>query len=87
MPEEGLSVHLRGYCWVTVFKFVTKQSRIDYIVTNNENPTRAQMRAVTEARCSVELYHREIKETCAMERCQARMSRAKRNHIFLTIVA
>ena len=62
--EEGISVHLRGYGLVTVLKFLTKQGRIHYITMNNENPIRAQMRAVTEARCSVELYHREIKQTC-----------------------
>ena len=29
IPEEGLSVDLRGYGWVTVFKFVAKNDRID----------------------------------------------------------
>ena len=29
IPEEGLSVDLRGYGWVTVFKFVAKNGRID----------------------------------------------------------
>ena len=29
IPEEGLKVHLRGYGWVTVFKFVAKNGRID----------------------------------------------------------
>ncbi|AWK13514.1 hypothetical protein SK355_06015 [Candidatus Fukatsuia symbiotica] len=66
IPEEGLSVHLRGDGWVTVFKFVTKHGRIDYVATNKENPTREQMKAVTEARWSVEVYHREIKQTCGI---------------------
>ncbi len=34
IPEEGLVVHLRGYGWVTVFKFVAKNGRIDYVTTN-----------------------------------------------------
>lgn len=38
IPEEGLSVHLRGYGWVTVFKFVAKHGRIDYVTTNKETP-------------------------------------------------
>ncbi|MEA9444184.1 transposase (plasmid) [Candidatus Fukatsuia symbiotica] len=87
IPEEGLSVHLRGDGWVTVFKFVTKHGRIDYVATNKENPTREQMKAVTEARWSVEVYHREIKQTCGIERCQARTGRAQRNHIFLAMAA
>jgi hypothetical protein len=40
-----------------------------------------------QARWSVEVYHREIKQTCGIERCQARTGRAQRNHIFLAIAA
>jgi hypothetical protein len=87
IPEEGLSVHLRGYGWITVFKFVAKNGRIDYVATNIENPTREQVKCITEARWSVEVYHREIKQTCGIERCQARTGRAQKNHIFLAISA
>ncbi|WP_342221080.1 IS701 family transposase [Candidatus Fukatsuia endosymbiont of Tuberolachnus salignus] len=76
IPEEGLSVHLRGDGWVTVFKFVAKHGCIDYVATNQETPTRRQISAVTEARRSVEVYHREITQTCGIERCQARTGRA-----------
>ncbi len=87
IPEEGLSVHLRGYGWITVFRFVAKNGRTDYVATNREDPTRAQVKAVTDARWSVEVYHREVKQTCGIERCQARTGRAQRNHIFLAIAA
>jgi len=39
------------------------------------------------ARWSIEVYHRELKQTCGMERCQARSGRAQRNHIFMAISA
>lgn len=87
IPEEGLSVHLRGYGWITVFKFEAKNGRIDYVSTNMENPTREQVKRITDARWSVEVYHREIKQTCGIERCQARTGRAQRNPIFLAIAA
>lgn len=87
IPEEGLSVHLRGYGWVTVFKLVAKNGRIDFVTTNMENPTLQQVMDVVKARWSVEVYHREIKQTCGIERCQARTGRAQRNHIFLAIAA
>lgn len=87
IPEEGLLVHLRGYGWVTVFKFVAKNGRIDYVTTNMDNPTREQVEAIMKARWSIEVYHREIKQTCGIERCQARTGRAQRNHIFLAISA
>nr|WP_222703384.1 hypothetical protein [Candidatus Arsenophonus triatominarum] len=32
--EEGTLIHLRGYGWVTVFKFIAKNGRIDYLVTS-----------------------------------------------------
>jgi Transposase DDE domain len=87
IPEEGLMVHLRGYGWVTVFKFVAKNGRIDYVTTNKENPNREWIKSITDARWSVEVYHREIKQTCGIEHCQARTGRAQRNHIFLAVAA
>ena len=87
IPDDGLSVHLRGYGWVTVFKFVAKNGRIDYVTTNMENPTRDDMTAIIQARWSIEVYHRELKQTCGIERCQARTGRAQRNHICLAILA
>jgi len=72
---------------VTVFKFVAKNSRIDYVTTNRENPTREQVKHTMEARWSIEVYHRELKQTCGIERCQARTGRAQRNHIFIAISA
>lgn len=87
IPDEGLKVHLRGYGWITVFRFVAKNGRTDYIGTNMEFPTRDQVAAIVKARWSIEIYHRELKQTCGIERCQARTSRAQRNHIFLAIAA
>jgi SRSO17 transposase len=86
-PEEGLSVHLRGYGWVTVFKFVSKNGRIDYVTTNISNPTRDDVEKIMKIRWSIEVFHREVKQTCGIERCQARTGRAQRNHIFLAIAA
>jgi len=87
IPDEGLRIHLRGYGWVTVFKFVAKNGRVDYITTNMSNPTREQIEKIVEARWSIEVYHRELKQTCGIERCQARTGRAQRNHICLAVFA
>lgn len=87
IPDEGLKIHLRGYGWVTVFKFVAKNGRIDYITTNLENPTREQVEKIVKSRWSIEVYHRELKQTCGIERCQARTGRAQRNHICLAVFA
>jgi hypothetical protein len=87
IPDGGLSVHLRGYGWVTVFKFEAKNGRIDYITTNMKEPTRDAVDGIMKARWSIEVYHRELKQTCGIERCQARTGRAQRNHICLAIKA
>jgi len=87
IPDEGLKMHLRGYGWITVFRFVAKNGRTDYIGTNMELPTRDQIEAIAKARWFIEVYHRELKQTCGIERCQARTSRSQRNHIFLAIAA
>lgn len=87
IPEEGLKVHLRGYGWITVFKFVAKNGRIDYLATNMENPTRSEIEKIMKERWSVEVYHRELKQTCGIQRCQSRSGRSQRNHICLSILA
>lgn len=87
IPDEGLRIHLRGYGWVKVFKFVAKNGCIDYITTKMANPTREQIKKIVEARWFIEVYHRELKQTCGIERCQARTGRAQRNHICLAVFA
>src|SRR3989338_1567519 len=77
----------RGYGPITVYRFVAKNGRTDYVGTNMENPTREKVEHLVKMRWSVEVYHRELKQTCGIERCQARTGRAQRNHIFLAIIA
>jgi Transposase DDE domain len=87
IPDEGLKIHLRGYGWITVFRFVAKNGRTDYIGTNMDNPSRDRIEMIMKARWKIEVYHRELKQTCGLERCQSRTGRAQRNHIFLSISA
>lgn len=61
---------------------MAKNGRTDYIGTNMESLTRDQVKNITKAHWSIEIYHR-----CGIERCQARTSRAQRNHISLSIAA
>lgn len=87
IPDEGCQVHLRGYGWISIFKFVAKNGRIDYVATNKENPSREAIKDIIAARWSIEVYHRELKQTCGIERCQARHGRSQRNHIYMSIMA
>ena len=86
IPDEGLKIHLRGYDWITVFRFVAKNGRTDYIGTNMEDSTKEIIQQHMKARWSIEVYYRELKQTCGIERCQSRSGRAQRNHIFLSVM-
>ncbi|EKD24604.1 MAG: hypothetical protein ACD_80C00193G0001 [uncultured bacterium (gcode 4)] len=86
IPDEGLRVHLRGYGWITVFRFVSSNRRTDYIGTNIPNPTKEQIIVLVRKRWEIEVFHRELKQTCGLEHCQARTSRAQRNHIVLSVL-
>ena len=52
-----------------------------------ENPTLDRIKEIMKARWSIEVYHRELKQTCGIKRCQSRTGRAQRNHICLAIQA
>ena len=45
IPDAGLTVHLKGYGWVKVFRFVGKNGRTDYIGTSRLDLTREQVKA------------------------------------------
>jgi hypothetical protein len=86
IPKSGLRVHLRGYGWIHVFKFVSKNGRLDFIGTSLEHPTEEKVSKLVRMRWEIEVYHRELKQTCGLELCQARTGRAQRNHIGLSIL-
>lgn len=86
IPEQGLKVHLRGYGWITVYRFVAINGRTDYIGTNMDNPTREKVLSLVKDRWSIEVFHRELKQTCGLECCQSLYGRAQRNHIGFSIL-
>lgn len=86
IPESGLRVHLRGYGWITVFRFVASNGHTDYFGTNIPDPTRKKMTSLVKRRWEIEVFHRELKQTCGLEHCQARTSRAQRNHIGFSVL-
>lgn len=86
IPEEGLVVYLKGYGWIKLFRFVTKHGRTDHVGTSRLDLTCEQVKAYFERRWSVEVLHRELKQTCGFTRCLANTGRAQRNHIGLSLL-
>lgn len=87
IPDEGLRVHLRGYGWIHVFRFVAKNGRTDYYGTNMESPTRHDVESLIRKRWEIEVFHRELKQTCGLQNCQSRTGRAQRNHIGFSVLS
>jgi len=81
IPEDGLQVHLQGYEFIYVFSIKQKNGTIRYYGTNIDDPTRDEIINLVKIRWNIEVFHREIKQTSGLERCQSRTSRAQRNHI------
>ena len=69
IPDEGLKVHLKGYGWVLIFRFESKNGRTDYIATSRLDLNRDKIKSYFERRWSIEVVHRELKQTCGLGRC------------------
>jgi len=87
IPDEGLKVHLKGYGWIKIFRFAGKNGRTDFIGTSRLDLSREQIKTYFERRWSIEVMHRELKQTCGFGRCQSNSGRAGRNHIGLSFIA
>ncbi len=57
------------------------------MVTNIEEPSRHDVEKIMKIRWKIEVYHRELKQTCGLERRQSRNAGAQRNHIFMSLYA
>lgn len=72
-----------------LFRLMVHSNRTDYIVTN-DNVAICTPEDATEAcafRWKIEQYHREVKQTTGIAKCQARNAKAQRKHIVTSILA
>lgn len=87
IPEEGLVVHLRAVGFIKVFKTVSKEGDVEYLATNKLDAEFSDIKTVAAQRWRVEEYHRGLKQTVGIEKCQARSSRSQRTHIFCSLLS
>lgn len=87
IPEGGVVVHLEGFGPIRVFQAVSRDGDVEYWATNDLAMGELERLELSEKSWAVEEYHRALKQCCNVERCQARSSRAQRNHIGLAIRA
>jgi len=81
--KYGVAVKLKKVPFrVRLFKVVTPNGGIDWIITNSQPPlTTDDVQDADAKRWQVEQLHRELKQLTGIEKCQCRKQRAQRNHI------
>lgn len=89
--EHGKLVKVKGFpgsMKVKLFCVPVSTNRTDYVVTNDLTQGSAGgVRKASAIRWKIEEFHRELKQTTGIEKCQARKQRSQRNHINLCIQA
>jgi hypothetical protein len=81
------TVWLKGYGFVLVVKITAKKGRVDYIATNDLSLNDETIQKHWSHRWTIETFHRGIKQTTGIEKCQSRNQRAQRNHILAAFLA
>lgn len=82
--STGLEVRLQQVPFaVRLFKLVTPNGDIEWVVTNNFAFTLTQqlVEQTTRTRWQVEEFHRSFKQLTGAEKCQCRRAQAQRNHL------
>jgi hypothetical protein len=72
---------------VRLFRVVANNGRTDWVVTNDlSQDSTDDTQGMCAVRWKIEQYHREIKQTLGIEKCQCRSARAQKNHIGCAIL-
>jgi len=66
---------------------VARNGDTEYWATNDLSMSNLTRQSLAERRWMIEVYHRDLKQNCGVERCQARSGIAQRNHISFAIRA
>jgi hypothetical protein len=73
---------------VKLFRVVVNSDRTDWVVTNDlSQASTSDTKKKCAVRWKIEQYHREVKQTLGIEKCQCRLARAQKNHIGYAILA
>ena len=88
--NRGRLIHMRkmprGH-QVKLFRLVLSPERTDYVITNDLTQATTQgAQDESGVRWKIEQFHREVKQTTGIERCQCRKERMQRNHIGCAIL-
>ncbi len=87
IPSSGLTVHLKAYGFIKVFRTVSENGDAEYWATNILDLEEPQRTEFTRKGWGIETYHRGLKQCCGVERAQVRSHRGQFVHILFAIRA
>ncbi len=87
IAETGTVVWLKEYGEIRVFRIVTPDGETEHWATNDVAMEELERLKYAEFAWGIEVYHRELKQECGVERAMVRAGRAQRNHISCAIRA
>jgi putative transposase len=87
IAESGTVVWLKDDGLIRVFRIVTPDGETEHWATNDVEMGERERLKDAEFAWGIEVYHRELKQECGVERAQVRAGRAQRNHIACAIRA
>jgi hypothetical protein len=77
-----------GAMKVKLFRVATTTSRTEWVATNDiDQDSTDDTKEICATRWKIEQYHREVKQTLGLEKCQCRSAIAQKNHIGCVILA
>lgn len=90
IPDEGLTVWLREFGFIRLFRTTLKNEHRHYaLYLPDDAPldqvSRAQFEIIHDQHWQIEQYHRAIKQVCHIEHSQVRAEAGVRNHIFAAL--
>ncbi len=81
VSASGTPLHLKGYGMIPVFRSDAPDGDAEYWATSDLTMDAGTRLAQAELGIAIENDHRDLKQNCGVEKCQARSERAQRNHI------
>ena len=83
----GVVVHLRGYGLIRVSRTDGPDGVAEYWASDDLGLEAGMSQHYAELSFAIENHHRDLKQNCGVQRCQARSGRAQRNHIGFSLRA
>jgi hypothetical protein len=87
IPAQGMTVHLKGYGFVKVFRTVSTNGDVEYWATDDLEMNEKVREELQDQGWGIEVYHRGIKQCCGVERSQVRKAIKQLSHITLSLRA